>query len=42
MTAATMSDASAAAGAQTIDVAPQPPPMRLMPLRDELTLHEIL
>jgi putative peptide zinc metalloprotease protein len=43
MTAATM----AAASAQTIDVGsidvgaqPQSPPMRLLPLRDELTLHE--
>jgi putative peptide zinc metalloprotease protein len=37
MTAATI---SAVAGAPTIDAAPQAPPMRLMPLRDELTLHE--
>jgi putative peptide zinc metalloprotease protein len=37
MTAAIM---SAAAGAPTIDAAPQAPSMRLMPLRDELTLHE--
>jgi putative peptide zinc metalloprotease protein len=35
----TAASLSAAGGAPTIEVG-QPPPMRLMPLRDELTLHE--